>query len=71
MLESTEDLGGPKTEELDDEIPDSVDGIEERDLNAVDTTREPMLAIAEWNKLNNCERPGSEEEWGGMTRKAK
>ena len=31
VLESTEDLGGGKTEEIDDEIPDIVAGVEERE----------------------------------------
>ena len=62
---------GPKTEEIDDEIPDSVDGVEERNLNVVDATREPKLTISEWNKLNTGERPCSKEEWGGVARKTK
>ena len=34
----------------------------------VDTTREPKLAISEWNNLNTCERPCSN---GGMERNDK
>ena len=71
VMESTKELGGPKTEEIVDEIPDSVDGVEERNLNLADTTREPKLTIAEWGKLNTCERPCAKEEWRGMTRKTK
>ena len=58
------ELGGTKTEEIEDAIRDSIDGVEERNLNVVDTTREPRLAIAEWGKLKACDRPPcSKEEW--------
>ena len=56
-LYSTAELGGPKTDEIENEIPESIGGVVERDLNAIDTTKGPKLAIAEWNKLITCERP--------------
>ena len=64
VRECTEQLWGPKTEEIEDEIPGSIDGVEERHLNVVDTTKEPRLAITEWGKLKTCERPFSKDEWG-------
>ena len=68
---STEGMGVPKMEEIEDEIPEKSEGVEERDLNVVDTTKEPKLTIAERNRLMTCERPCSKEEWRGMSTKNK
>ena len=56
MLGRTEELGG-ETEEIGNEIPESIDGVEERDLDAIDTKKDPKLTISQWNKLITCERP--------------
>ena len=69
-------LGGQKRkrereEEEEEEIPGSIYGEEEGNLNVVDTTMEPMLTKTEWNKLKTCERPCSKDEWRGMTYKNK
>ena len=71
VRECTEQLWGPKTEEIEDEIPGSIDGVEERHLNVVDTTKEPRLAITEWGKLKTCERPCTMDEWRGMANTTK
>ena len=63
VRERTEELEEPKTAEVDEEIPASVDGIEEMNLHLVDMAKEPRLTIAEWDKLKTCERPCSKEEW--------
>ena len=60
---STEEIGWPKIDEIEYDIPERVDGVEKRDLNVVDTTEGPKLAVAEWSKLVTCERPCSKEEW--------
>ena len=71
VRKSTEELGAPKTEEIEDAIPESIDGVAGRNLNLVDMTRGPMLTIAEWNKLKTREMPCSKEEWRGMSTKNK
>ena len=71
MRGSNEEPGIPKMEEIEDEMPETLEGVGERDLNVVDTTKEPKLTIAEWNRLKTCERPCSKEEWGGMSNKNK
>ena len=67
VMDSTDELVGPKIEEIENDIPECVDGVEERDLNVVDTTKGPNLAVSEWSKLVTCERPCSKEEWEIMS----
>ena len=67
-MNALKSLWGPKTEEVDEEIPESVDGVEERNLHVVGMKRGPMFTIAEWRKLKSCERPCSKEEWGNEKR---
>ena len=43
----TEELGVPKTDELADGAPESLDGLGESNLNVIDTTKEPKLTISE------------------------
>ena len=71
MRGSTEELAVPKMEEIEDGIPEKLDGAEERNLNVADATKEPKLTIADRNRLRTCERPCSKEEWMGMSNKNK
>ena len=63
MLDSTDELGVIKKEE---DLPDRIDGEDNRDLNLADRTRDPRLTPQEKARLQNCERPCSEEDWGAM-----
>ena len=57
---STEALGGKKKEE----IPECIDGEGERDLDLSDRASDPRSAPQENARLQNFERPCSEEERG-------
>ena len=61
--------GIPKMGEIEDGIPESLDGAGERNLNVVDATKAPKLTIEERNRLKTCGRPCSKEEWRGMPNK--
>lgn len=57
MLECTEEHAVPKTEEIDDVAPESLDGLGENNLNFADTTKGPELVMPEWTKLKTYDRP--------------
>ena len=71
MRERTDQLGGTKTGDIEEEIPSSVNGVEGMDMNVVDTMKEPKLVIAELDKLKTCEIPCSKDEWRGTPSKNK
>ena len=66
MRAITEDLWNPQTKGADGSIPGTeiAEGITERNKELIDMTKGPKLTVAEWIRLERCERPCSKEEWG-------